>query len=138
MPDIQIFQIDPNTGLGSLALGNSPKRLSGIDLLAQIVALAYLRDPGQDVIDPMEGAGIRQDIASISITSNDQAHMLVMQRTKKIEAEIIARQQVGTGDPTEKLKSLVVIDIAADLAEAAVAARVKIINQAGQSTQILV
>jgi len=138
MPDIQIIQFDPSTGLGTVRLSNTAKRLTGVDLLAQVVALSYLRNPGQDAIDPVEGSGIRQDIGQINIGSEDEAKLLVMQRTRLVEREVISRQTVGLGDPTEKLKSLTVLDVAADLVESRVVTRVKIVNEAGQSTDILV
>jgi hypothetical protein len=138
MPDIQIIRFDPSTGLGTVELGDAAKRITGIDLLAQIVALSYLRNPGQDAIDPVEGSGIRQDIGQISIGNEDEARLLVMQRTRLVEREVISRQTIGLGDPTEKLKSLTVLDVAVDLQEARVVTRVKIVNEAGQSTDILV
>ena len=138
MPDIQIVQFDPATGLGTLALGNNPKLITGLELLAQIVALAYLKNPGQDVIDPTEGSGIRQDIGQTPLTSVDEANLLVMQRTKVVEAEILSRQTVGVGEPSEKLKKLVVLDVATDLTNARIVARVKVTNETGGATDILV
>jgi hypothetical protein len=138
VPDIQIFQIDPTTGLGTLELGNAPKELAGIQLLAQIVALSFLRDPGQDVIDPTEGAGVRQDIGNLSVTSEDEANLLIMQRTKVVETEVLSRQTVGIGDPSEKLLSLTVLDVASNLSEAQIMTRIKVTSETGQSTEILV
>jgi len=137
MPDIQIIQFDPNTGVGTVTLGNNPKKLTGIDLLAQVVALSYLRNPGQDVIAPTEGSGVRADIGQTNITSADQASLLLMQRTKTVETEVISRQ-LASDDPSEKLKSLTVISVAADLSNAAVSAMVKIVNETGETTTILV
>lgn len=139
MPDIRIIQFDPVTGLASLGLGNNPQEITGIDLLAQIVAISYLKNPGQDVIAPVEGSGIRQDIGQTSVTTPDQATMLVMQRTKTVENEVLTRQAAaGVVDPTEKLKSLTVLDIASNLQEAQVVASIKIVNEVGDTTQILV
>jgi len=137
MPDLQVIQFDPNTGLGTVTLGNTPKKLTGIDLLAQAVALSYLRNPGQDVIAPNEGSGVRADIGQTNITSSDQASLLLMQRTKTVETEVITRQ-LASDDPSEKLKSLTVISVAADIETASVAAVVKVVNEAGESTTILV
>jgi hypothetical protein len=139
MPDIQIIQIDPVTGLSTLGIGDNPVELTGIDLLAQVVALSYLRNPGQDVIDPVEGSGIRQDIGQTTVVTSDQANMLVLQRTTTVETEVLTRQAAAAVvDPTEKLKSLTVLDVASNLENAQVVASIKVLNEAGESTQILV
>lgn len=138
MPDIQVTQIDPNTGAVTLGIGNNPKILTGIDLLAQVVALSFLRNPGQNVLAFTEGSGIRQDIGQTSISSVDQANMLVMQRAKIVEQEVISRQVVAVGDPSENLLSLTVLSVASDLDTASAAAVVKIVNETGDSTTILV
>ena len=139
MPDIQILQIDPTTGLGTFGLGNDPKELTGIDLLAQVVTLSYLRNPGQDVLYPNEGSGIRADIGQYTVAAPDQAKLLVMQRTQTVQTEILTRQAAaGVVAPSEKLKSLTVLDVATDSTGSQVMARVKVLSETGATTTILV
>lgn len=138
MPDIQLIQFDPTTGLAKLGMGRAPKILTGIDLLAQIVVLSYLRNPGRDVIDPSEGSGLRDAIGQYNLTSNDEIKILVVQRTKLVENEILGRQASSTGEPTERLKKLTVLDVASDLSSGQVLARVRLVSEAGDMTDILV
>jgi hypothetical protein len=138
MPDIQIIQVDPKTGLTTMGMGNSPKILTGINLLAQVVSLSFLRNPGRDVFAPTEGAGIRADIGQFNFTQEDELKLLVMQRTKVVEKEVIGRQTAGIGDPAERLKKLTVLDIATDLQNSRVVARVRLTSEAGDTTDVLV
>lgn len=138
MPDIKLFQRDPDTGLLVLQLGESAKVLTGKELLAQIIALAFLKNPGRDVFDPGEGSGVRQDIGQFNFTTNDELKLMVLQRARFVEQEVISRQTVGIGDATEKLKKLVVLDVAADAENARVVARVRVVNEAGDYTDVLV
>ena len=85
MPDIQIVQFDPVTGLASLALGIAPKVLTGIDLLAQVVALSFMRNSGQNVINPIEGSNLQADIGQYNISESQDTSVLVVQRTKYVE-----------------------------------------------------
>ena len=108
-------------------------------MLAQTVTLSYLRNPGQDVISPNEGSGIRADIGQYAMSSSDQANLLVLQRTKTVETEVLTRQAAaGIVDPSEKLKSLTVLDVASDPTASQVMARVKVVSETGATTQILV
>lgn len=138
MPDIQLLQVDQETGIISLGLGRAPKVLTGMDLLVQLVALALLKNPGQDVIDPYEGSGLRSLIGEYNFTESEEIKIAVLQRTKQVEKEIIGRQLVGVGDPSERLKSLSVLDVAADPAASKVLIRVKVVNEAGSAVDLLI
>lgn len=138
MPDIQIIQVDSETGLTTLGMGNSPKILTGISLLAQVVSLSFLRNPGRDVFAPTEGSGIRAEIGQFNFTQEDELKLLVMQRTKVVEKEVIGRQTAEVGNASERLKKLTVTDIATDITNARVLARVRITSEAGDTTDVLV
>lgn len=138
MPDISIVNFDPITGEVSLGLGNTPRVIDGMDLLKQIVVLAYLRNPGQSVIDPDEGSGVRAAIGQYNFVEGDEIKVLFIQRTQAIEQEIIGRQEGATTAPEERLKKLVVIDVAFDETTNSVAGRTQIINQAGDTSDIIV
>lgn len=141
MAEIQIIKIDPKTRIVSLELPNAPKRLTGIDLLIQIVALAYLRNPGRDVFDNQEGSGLRAEIGQFNLSSeasDEEFRMLAIQRTDKIQGEIISNQGTDISDPSEQLKRLEIIDLAFDAFENRGAIRVKIVNELGDNREIIV
>ena len=52
--------------------------------------------------------------------------------------EIISRQTVGVGDPTERLSQLTVLDVAASADGTQVVAKVRVINEAGDQSDLLV
>lgn len=138
MPDIQILQTDPVTGVLSLGMGRSPKVLTGIQLLAQVVALTIFKNPGRDVLAPYEGSGLRALIGQYSLGNADEIRLLLIQKIGQVEKDIIAKQAAGGGSPTEKLKKLSIQDVAVDSVAGKVIARIKIINEAGGTTDILV
>lgn len=138
MPDLQVVQFDPKTGVASLALGTSPKMLNGIDLLKQVVALHYLKNPGQDVLDPNEGSGLRAAIGQYNFGDPAEVKLLFIQRTQVIEKDILNKQPIGVGTPEERLKKLAVLDAAYDQDTGVLVGSVQIINEAGDSTNILV
>jgi hypothetical protein len=138
MPDIQILQIDEQTGLVSLGMGRSPKMLSGIELLAQVVSLGFLKNTGRDVIDPADGTGLRDAIGQYNFSTGDELKVLVIQRAKALEKDILAKQSAGTIDPTERLKKLLVLNVAADTSTGTVLAKVRVVNEAGGTQDILV
>jgi hypothetical protein len=140
MADIQITQLDPKTGIVSLGLTNAPKTLSGILLLAQVVALSYMRNPGKDVIDPTEGSGLRGDIGQYNFDPNDPStvRLLCISRTKIVQAEVLARQQGTTINPVERLASLRVQTVAFDSTTYDTLLQVQITNEAGDTTTVVV
>jgi hypothetical protein len=138
MSEIQIINFDPNTGIATVGMTTAPKKLSGMEKLAHIVALEYLKNPGRDVIDPYEGSGLRAAIGQYNYTQEDEVRLLATQRTQAIEKEIIARQPAGIGTPDDRLKKLSILDIAMDLEQSRLMLRVQIINEAGDSTDILI
>jgi len=141
MAEIQITKIDPATRLVTVELPNTPKRLTGIDALIQIVALAYLRNPGRDVFDPDEGSGLRGAIGQFNLSDSgaeEEFRTLVIQRTDKIQDEILSNQGTDISDPTEQLKKLEIVDLAFDSVTNEGAIRVKLINEVGDSREIIV
>lgn len=137
MSDIQIVQFDKITGLASLGLGETPKLLTGLSKLVQIVVLTFLKNPGRDVLDPAEGSGVRSDIGQYNFSTGDDIKLLAIQRTKEVEKQVIDRQPTQT-DPSEKLKKLTILDVAADPLSGSAVLRVQIFNEAGDTADILV
>jgi hypothetical protein len=140
MADIQFTQVDPATGIVTLGLTDNPKTLSGLPLLVQVVARAYLSNPGKDVIDPTEGSGLRGDIGQYNYNPNDPAtiRLLCIQRTKIVEAEILSRQQGTTTDPAERLASLDVVSVGFDSDTYDTMLQVQVTNEAGDTTTVVV
>lgn len=137
MSDIQVVLFDKVTGLASLGMGDSPKLLTGLPKLIQIVVLTFLKNPGRDVLDFEEGSGVRADVGQYNFSTGDDIKLLAIQRTKEVETQVIDRQPTQT-DPTEKLKKLTILDVAADPLNGSMVLRVQIFNEAGDTADILV
>ncbi len=137
MPDIQITYRDPSTGLISLAVGRAPKLLTGMDALVQVVALSFLKNPGRDVIDRDEGSGLRALLGQYNLSSADEIKLTVVQQTRTVEQQIIARQGIS-GIPTERLKKLNILDVATNESGSQVVLKVQIISEAGESQDLLI
>lgn len=138
--DIQITIVDPVTGIVTLGLTNYPKKLIGMDLLAQIVALKMLKTWDQDVFDPQEGTNFRQYIGQYNFSEDDfeEVRLLVVSQIKKVEQDIIAEQGTNIGTPSERLSQLRLLDVASDPTTGSIAARVQILNEAGGSRDLVV
>jgi hypothetical protein len=138
--DYQVITFDPNTGLASYGIPTPPAILTGMPLLVQVVVLSYLRNPGRSVLAPTEGSGLRGDIGkyNYSDTSGDEIQALCVQRTRAVQLEVVSRQDPSGGVPSERLSSLSVTNFAFDASTGQTLLGVKIINEAGDSTNILV
>lgn len=136
--DIQVIDVDTITRKVSLVL--KPKKLTGISKLIQIVVLSLLNDPGRDVLDPDKGAGFPGMIGQTNIDPSDSTELYaeIQQRVTKAETEII-NDQIGLDDPPEeKLRELKIMGIEEgdDINEFFV--RLRLINEAGRTADILV
>lgn len=136
--DLQVIQIDPNTGVASMGIPAVPRRLTGQEKLVQIVVLFILKNPGQDVFTPTEGTGFRDMIGQYNFTSPDEIRAVVVQRIKQIESQILASQSVGIGDPTERLKEMSVQDMAFDDNTRTLFVRIRIVSESGSETDVVV
>jgi hypothetical protein len=136
--EIQVVHFNPNTGEASIYLDDSPKTLQGMDKLVQIVVLEFLRNPGQDVILPMEGSGLRAELGQFNFADSSEVKLLIVQRTQLVEQRVLQNQEVGVTSPTERLKALKILNIGLDPDTAQALLRVQIINEAGDTTDVLV
>ena len=137
MKDIQIMDVDPDTRV--VTFGIKPKLLSGISKLIQIVVISLLNVSGRDVLDPEKGGGLPSLLGS-NIDPNDSTEIFaeVVRRIKKSESEIIAAQ-IGINDaPEEKLSELHLSNISRGNSLDAIYVTIKVVNQAGQTSSILV
>jgi hypothetical protein len=135
--DIQIVTFNALTGLAELGLPRVPRRLRGMDMLMQIVVLAFLRNPGKDTFSPNEGSGLRAAIGQYNMTNTSEVSALCLQRAKVVETEVIGRQRPDRGTPQERLRKLNVLDVAVNEADGAVVMRVQVLNEAGDEREVL-
>ena len=132
MKDIKFIYKDEFDQL-SVQFPSRAEYISGMDILVQIVALAYLTDPGQDLNDPETGSGVRSIIGQIDIQNEDNLKADFLSRTSKIEAEIIERQTDLDIPPNERLQGLEVRGMQVDPLTLELNAGVKIYNQQGEN-----
>ena len=85
MDDFRVISIDERTRQITLTPGVSPKKISGLEKLVQIVYLAILNDPGRNVFTPEQGSGLPSLIGT-NINPNDPQEALadVTERLEKI------------------------------------------------------
>lgn len=137
--DYQIIVFDKKTGLASVQIPAVPKKLTGVDKLVQIVILSFLRNPGKSVLFPVEGSGLRGEIGQFNFSGDGaEVRALAIQRVRVVQQEVIGRQNPNQGTPEERLKSLVLKDFAFDAAASKAVLKVQIINEAGDTRNVLV
>lgn len=137
MNDIQVIDVDPTTRL--VTYGIKPKLVKGVSKLVQIVVISLLNIPGRDVLDPSLGGGLPSLLGS-NIDPNDSTEIFgdVVRRIKKTESEVISAQ-IGINDaPDEKLAELQLVGIKRGDSMDAIYVTIRVINQAGQATEITV
>ena len=134
--DIQLISIDPLTRVASLKL--SSKFVSGIHKLIQIVILSLLNTPGRDLLDPDRGAGIPEMIGMNYDSSNMVEILGEITRRVKISEKEIMTDQIGLNlPPAEKLQELKVISVSPGATLGEVKARIRIINELGQQSEVV-
>lgn len=136
--DLQITNIDPETGVVSLGIPVVPRKLTGLSKLAQIVTLQILKNPGQDVLTPTEGTGFRSMIGQYNFVTTEEIRGAVVQRIRFVESQILASQLPGVGTPSERLKELKLQDMAFDETTRELLVRIRILNESGQDTDVIV
>jgi len=136
--DFPLITFDSSTGIASVGIPKAPRRLTGIDKLIQVVVLAVLKNGDQDVISPDLGSGLRSMIGQFNFSNPSEIRVEVIQRVKNIEQQIIVGQSDFNLPSSEKLSQLKVIDLVTDSSTGATAVRLKINNQAGQTSTVVV
>jgi len=134
--DISLLKIDDSTRRVTLQLGS--KAVTGLTKLLQIVVLSLLNNPGRDILDPDRGAGIR-DMIGLNFDPTDLSEILseLTRRIRKSEREILS-DQVGLNAPSsEKLREIKIISVAPGAALDEIAARIRIINELGQQSDVV-
>lgn len=134
--DISLLQIDPDSRRVTFALGSKP--VTGIAKLTQIVVLSLLNSPGRDILSPDRGGGI-PDMIGMNFDPLDLTEILseLTRRVRKSETEILEDQVGLNAIPAEKLKELKIISVAPGASSDEVAARIRIINELGQQSDVV-
>lgn len=134
--DIQLVSIDPLTRIVSLKL--SSKYVSGINELIQLVILSLLNTPGRDIMDPDRGAGIPDMIGMNYDPSNMVEILGEISRRVKISEKEIMTDQIGLNlPPAEKLQELRLISVSPGATLGEVEARIRVINELGQQSEVV-
>lgn len=135
--DIQLIQIDDQSR--KITLGMSPRPVKGLTKLAQIVLLSLLNTPGKDILDPDRGAGIL-DMIGMNFDPTDFSEILseTTRRVRITETEIL-RDQIGLElDSNEKLKEIKIISVGPGENLGEVNIRIRIINELGQQSDMVI
>lgn len=136
-PDIQMIDVDQITRRVSFKM--TSKTITGISKLIQIVVLSLMTVPGRDVLDPEKGGGLPAMIG-MNIDPNDSTEIYaeIAQRIKKTQKEVIDAQLGIDDDPEEKLQELQIVSIVKGESIDEVLVRLRIINEAGRASDIVV
>lgn len=135
--DLKIIRRAPD-GTVYFDITDTPTNATGIDILVQMVAIAYLENPGQDVQAPTEGSGVRTLIGQFDVVNQTDLKVEFLSRTTKIEREIIQRQSSLDIKSDERLKRLNIVSININSDTSELIAEVMIENQAGQRVVVRV
>jgi hypothetical protein len=134
--DISLLKIDESTRAVSLEL--SSKVVTGLTKLVQVVVLSLLNSPGRDILDPDRGSGI-PDMVGMNYDPLDLSEVVsdLTSRIRKSETEILA-DQVGLNAPaSEKLRELKIVSVGPGTALDEVVARIRVINELGQQSDVV-
>ena len=135
--DIRIIKVDSETGRITFDVSSTP--ISGSELLTQIVILSLLNTPGQDILDPDLGGGIPEMIGmNIDATDSTEIIAEVSRRIKKTQTEIINAQAGLNLDGEQKLRELYIGGISQGETIDEVLVNIRVVNEAGRITDIVV
>ena len=134
--DISLLKIDEGTRMVTLQVGS--KAVTGLTKLTQIVVLSLLNNPGRDILDPDRGAGIR-DMIGMNFDPTDLSEILaeLSQSIRKSEKEILADQVGLNVISSEKLREIKIISVSPGSSLDEIAARIRIINELGQQSDVV-
>ncbi|MGH7192072.1 MAG: hypothetical protein ACREJM_00895 [Candidatus Saccharimonadales bacterium] len=135
--DIQVIIVDPVSG--AVSFGLRPKVLTGNQKLVQIVVLALLNTPGKAILNPTEGGGLLTLVGSLNVEETDSTQALaeINRAVKKVQTEIV-QNQTGLDAPGEELlKELQVISLTQGDNPDDILLKIRIINEAGRITDVV-
>lgn len=136
--DFPLITFNKDTGIAELGMPANPRPYRGIDKLVQIVVIAIFKNQQQDVFSPVEGSGLRALIGQFNYADPEEVQVEVLTRLKKVQDEIVQNQANTNYPSSEKLKELKVLKIVTDPISANTAVNIRVISEAGQSTDVVV
>src|SRR5262249_27114815 len=114
-------------------------KVTGISKLIQIVVLSLLNVAGKDVLDPDKGGGLPALLGyNFSVDDTTELFGEVVQCVKKTQSEVIAAQVGLNEDPEERLQELQIVEIKQGTNADEILVRIRIINEAGRTADIMV
>lgn len=135
--DISLIKVDPNTNLVSFEMSSKP--VKGLQKLVQIVAISLMTVPGKDILNPELGAGI-PELIGMNFDPTDYSDILgeLTRRIKKTEKEVLAAQIGSTAPASEKLTELKIISVGPGTSLDEIYAKIRIINELGQQSDVVI
>ena len=139
MPDLKILARDPVTGRLAPGISRPPQTVSGIDLLVQVVALLFLSNGGRSIFEPGRAGGLRSFIGQ-NFDPEDPSELFADLRlmTSRVEQQIKEEQERTRRGPSERLRSLQILDIIPDPVLPEIEIIVQVINEEQQTQQAVV
>ena len=134
--DLSILYIDPESRRVSLRLSHNT--VKGLAKLTQLVILSLMNTPGKDILDPEEGGGL-QELIGFGYDGTDLTEIVteVTRRIRKIENEI-SNNQIGLEiDPEERLNEIQIMGVGPGEALDEVDVRLRIVNELGQQSDVV-
>lgn len=134
--DISLLNIDQTTRQVTLAL--SSKSVKGMSKLLQIVVLSLLNISGRDILDPAAGGGI-PEMLGMNFDASDLGDILseLTRKVKKTESEILSNQIKLSLPADEKLRSIIIVSVSPGASIDEVSARIRILNEIGQQSDVV-
>jgi hypothetical protein len=139
MPDLKMLILDPATGRLRLGMPRPPAKISGIDLLVQIVVLLFMNNGGRAIVAPGRAGGLRALLGS-NINPEDPSELFADVRliVSRVE-QLIKEEQVRTQrPPSERLHNLQLIDIVPDPVSPEIEIIIAVVNEEQQQSQAVV
>jgi len=136
--DIQIIKVDSTTRQVTFEL--QPKIITGILKLVQIIVISLLKNPnGRSVFFPEKGAGMMSLVGQYNLNSDStDVFAEVARMVKKTENEVISDQISSSDSDYEKLSEIQIVNIKQGSDLDSLYVQLRVVNQAGQTSDIMV
>jgi len=135
--DIQLIAVHPTTKVVSLKSGT--RLVTGLNELVQVVVLSLFNNPGRDILDPERGSGIPSMIG-MNYDTNNMTEILgeLTRRIKVTETEVLNAQIGLKLTSASKLRELKLIRVGPGANEGEIEAKIRIINELGQRSEVVI
>lgn len=139
MPDLKILARDKTTGRLTPGVSRPPETVEGIDLLVQVVALLFLSNGGRSIFDPGRAGGLRSFIGQ-NFDPSEPSELFADLRlmTSRVEQQIKEEQERTHRPPSERLRTLQILDIIPDPYLPEIEIVVQVINEEQETQQAVV